>query len=87
MHPRYGRPCPPADIDQILGMMPAYGILDLAAGAAIDNFRIELYCANAGDKRAQLSRFTNSNPLADNQVYILPATPRTIGIKFSQSLI
>jgi iron complex outermembrane recepter protein len=73
-----------ADIDQILGMMPAYGILDLSAGAAIDNFNIELYCANAGDKRAQLSRFANTNPLADNQVYILPATPRTIGIKFSQ---
>jgi iron complex outermembrane recepter protein len=73
-----------ADIDQIIGMMPAYGILDLAAGAAIDNFNIELYCANAGDKRAQLSRFSNTNPLADNQVYILPATPRTIGIKFSQ---
>ena len=72
-----------ADIDQILGMMPAYGILDLAAGVAIDNFNIELYCANAGDKRAQLSRFTNTNPLNDNQVYILPATPRTIGIKFS----
>jgi iron complex outermembrane recepter protein len=73
-----------ADIDQILGMMPAYGILDLAAGAAINNFNIEIYCANAGDKRAQLSRFANTNPLADNQVYILPATPRTVGIKFSQ---
>jgi outer membrane receptor protein involved in Fe transport len=72
------------DIDQILGMMPAYGILDLAAGAAIENFNIELYCANAGDKRAQLSRFANTNPLNDNQVYILPATPRTVGIKFSQ---
>ena len=72
------------DIDQILGMMPAYGILDLAAGAAIDNFNVELYCANAGDKRAQLSRFANTNPLADNQVYILPAVPRTIGIKFTQ---
>jgi len=73
-----------ADIDQILGMMPAYGILDLAAGAAINNFNIEMFCSNCGDKRAQLSRFANTNPLADNQVYILPATPRTIGIKFSQ---
>ena len=72
------------DIDQILGMMPAYGILDLAAGTSLDNFNVELYCSNCGDKRAQLSRFTNTNPLADNQVYILPATPRTIGIKFSQ---
>jgi iron complex outermembrane recepter protein len=73
-----------ADIDEILGMMPAYGILDLSAGANVNNFNVELYCANAGDKRAQLSRFANTNPLADNQVYILPATPRTIGIKFSQ---
>ncbi len=72
------------DINQILGMIPAYGILDLAAGVNFDNFTIEMYCANAGDKRAQLSRFANTNPLNDNQVYILPATPRTIGIKFSQ---
>jgi len=72
------------DINQILGMMPAYGILDLAAGVNFDNFTVEMYCANAGDKRAQLSRFANTNPLNDNQVYILPATPRTIGIKFSQ---
>jgi iron complex outermembrane receptor protein len=73
-----------ADIDQILGMMPAYGILDLAAGVHINNFQVEMYCQNAGDKRAQLSRFANTNPLNDNQVYILPATPRTIGIKFAQ---
>jgi iron complex outermembrane receptor protein len=73
-----------ADIDQILGMMPAYGILDLAAGVHINNFTVEMYCQNAGDKRAQLSRFANTNPLNDNQVYILPATPRTIGIKFAQ---
>jgi iron complex outermembrane recepter protein len=72
------------DIDQILGMMPAYGILDLAAGVHINNFTVEMFCQNAGDKRAQLSRFANTNPLNDNQVYILPATPRTIGIKFSQ---
>ena len=72
------------DIDQILGMMPAYGILDLSAGAHINNFGVEMYCSNCGDKRAQFSRFTNTNPLNDNQVYILPATPRTIGIKFSQ---
>lgn len=73
-----------ADIDQILGMMPAYGMLDLAAGLNAGNFNVELYCANAGDKRAQLSRFANTNPLNDNQVYILPATPRTLGIKFSE---
>jgi hypothetical protein len=31
-----------------------------------------------------LSRFTESNPVINNQVYILPVQPRTIGIKFSQ---
>jgi iron complex outermembrane receptor protein len=72
------------DIDQILGMMPAYGILDLAAGAHINNFSVELICNNCGDKRAQFSRFANTNPLNDNQVYIIPAQPRTLGIKFSQ---
>ena len=72
------------DIDQILGMMPAYGILDLSAGAHIKDFSIEMFCSNCGDKRAQFSRFANTNPLNDNQVYIIPAQPRTIGIKFSQ---
>jgi outer membrane receptor protein involved in Fe transport len=72
------------DIDQILGMMPAYGILDLTAGAHIKDFNIEMFCSNCGDKRAQFSRFANTNPLNDNQVYIIPAQPRTIGLKFSQ---
>ena len=37
-----------------------------------------------GDRRAQLSRFTQTNPVNDNQVYALPAQPRTIGIRFAQ---
>jgi iron complex outermembrane recepter protein len=71
-------------IDNILGMMPAYGILDLSVGANINNFGVEMYCSNCGDKRAQFSRFANTNPYADNQVYIIPAVPRTLGLKFSQ---
>ena len=43
-----------------------------------------LYVSNAGDKRAHLSRFANTNPLNHNHVYILPATPRTTGLKFTQ---
>jgi hypothetical protein len=65
-------------------MMPAYGIVDLSAGAHIRDFLIEMFCSNCGDKRAQFSRFANPNPLNDNQVYIIPAQPRTIGIKLSQ---
>ena len=45
--------------------------------------QIEAFVFNATDKRAQLSRFTESNPINDNQVYVLPAQPRTIGLKFS----
>jgi iron complex outermembrane recepter protein len=68
----------------VVGMQPAYGLLDLAGGFERSNFTLQLYVDNATDKRAQLSRFTQTNPVNDNQVYIIPAQPRTIGIKFSQ---
>jgi iron complex outermembrane receptor protein len=71
-------------IVQIVGMQPAYGLLDLAGGFDRNGTSIQLFVSNATDKRAQLSRFTQTNPLNDNQVYILPAQPRTIGIKFAQ---
>jgi iron complex outermembrane receptor protein len=71
-------------IVQIVGMQPAYGLLDLAGGFDRNGMSIQLFVSNATDKRAQLSRFTQTNPLNDNQVYILPAQPRTIGIKFAQ---
>jgi iron complex outermembrane recepter protein len=73
-----------ADEVAIYGMQPAYGLLDLAGGINRGDLNIELYVTNATDKLAQLSRFTESNPVNDNQVYILPAQPRTIGIKFAQ---
>jgi outer membrane receptor protein involved in Fe transport len=73
-----------ADVTDILGMQPAYGLLDLAAGFDRDNTNVQLYVSNATDKRAQLSRFSQTNPVADNQVYIIPAQPLTIGIKFAQ---
>jgi len=67
-----------------IGMMPAWGMLDLAGGVDRGNMTLQLYVDNATDKRAQLTRFTQTNPVKDNQVYILPAQPRTIGIKWSQ---
>jgi hypothetical protein len=36
------------------------------------------------NRRAQLSRFTESNPNTDSQVYIVPAQPRTFGVEFGQ---
>jgi len=43
-----------------------------------------LVVTNVADRRAQLSRFTQTSPSNDNQVYIIPAQPRTIAIKFGQ---
>jgi iron complex outermembrane receptor protein len=73
-----------APVVEEIGMMPAWGMLDLAGGVDRGNMTLQLFVTNATDKRAQLSRFTQSNPQNDNQVYILPVQPRTIGIKFSQ---
>ncbi|HTC16114.1 MAG TPA: TonB-dependent receptor [Steroidobacteraceae bacterium] len=67
-----------------IGMMPAWGMLDLSGGVDRGNMNLQVFVSNATDKRAQLSRFTESNPVINNQVYILPVQPRTIGIKFSQ---
>ena len=66
------------------GMLPAYGLVDLAAGANYKNFRIELSVVNVADRRAQVSRFTATNAQVDNQSYIVPTQPRTIGLSFAQ---
>jgi hypothetical protein len=36
------------------------------------------------DRRAELTRFAQTNPVNDNQPYIIPAQPRTFYIKFGQ---
>jgi outer membrane receptor protein involved in Fe transport len=68
---------------QVYGMQPAYGLLDLTGGVTHNSMQIEGFVSNATDKRAQLSRFTESNPVNNNQVYVLPAQPRTFGLKVS----
>jgi len=68
----------------LIGMQPAYGLLDVFAGADSGKLNVQFYVSNVTDKRAQLSRFTETNPQADNQVYVTPAQPRTFGIKFAQ---
>jgi outer membrane receptor protein involved in Fe transport len=77
-------PVLPVPTTQIYGMMPAYGLVDVAGGVNVGNVNVELFVTNVADRRAQLSRFTESNPVNDNQVYILPVQPRTIGLKFAQ---
>jgi iron complex outermembrane receptor protein len=70
--------------EQNVGTQPAYGLLDFAAGASMDKTMIQLFVTNVTDKRAQLTRFNQTNPSNDNQTYIIPAQPRTIAIKFGQ---
>jgi iron complex outermembrane receptor protein len=71
--------------DQVLGNMPAYALMNLKLGAdAATGMHVDLFINNLLDRRAQLSRFTESNPSTDSQVYIVPAQPRTFGIEFGQ---
>ncbi|HEV8017338.1 MAG TPA: TonB-dependent receptor [Steroidobacteraceae bacterium] len=68
----------------VIGNMPAYGLLDTSAGIDNGKMRVQLSVTNVTDKRAQISRFTETNPQVDNQVYIAPSQPRTISLNFSQ---
>jgi iron complex outermembrane receptor protein len=72
------------DETQIMGMQPAYGLLDLAMGASVNQLMLQFVVTNAADRRAQLSRFAQTVPAVDNQTYIIPAQPRTFAIKFGQ---
>jgi len=80
------------DQSAVVGAMPAYGLADFRLGGVYDKTTAELYLTNAFDKRAQLSRFTQTAPTffngsptpVDTQAYIVPAVPRTIGIRISQ---
>jgi hypothetical protein len=67
-----------------VGMQPAYALFDTSFGISKDNTNIELLVSNVADRRAQLSRFTETNPGLDPQVYFIPAQPRTIAIRFGQ---
>jgi iron complex outermembrane recepter protein len=68
----------------VIGNMPAYGLLDLSGGADTGKTSITLFLTNVTNKRAQISRFTETNPQVDNQVYISPSQPRTISLNFAQ---
>jgi iron complex outermembrane recepter protein len=69
---------------QNIGLQPAYGLVDMAAGIRRENTVLQLYVTNVADRRAQLTRFNETNPSNDNLTYIVPAQPRTIAIKFGQ---
>ena len=69
---------------QNVGMQPAYGLMDLAAGAHMNGTQVQVVITNLLDRRAELTRFAQTNPVNDNQPYIIPAQPRTLYLKFGQ---
>jgi iron complex outermembrane recepter protein len=70
---------------QTLGDMPAYALLNLKLGAdSANGMHVDLYISNLTNRLAQLSRYTESNPSLDSEVYIVPAQPRTFGLEFGQ---
>jgi outer membrane receptor protein involved in Fe transport len=72
------------DMAHNTGTMPAWALIDLTAGANYNNLTFEVFCTNVADRRAQTTRFVATNPVVDNQAYVVPAQPRTIGLKVAQ---
>ena len=71
--------------NDIIGDMPAYTVVDFAAGFGKDGWNVELFLTNAFDELAQVSRFAQcAEAVCGSEVYVVPQRPRTIGIKFSQ---
>jgi len=81
----------------LIGGVPAYGLLDLMFGVNKGNFTAEFFASNALDKRAETTRFAECTVVGGLQTLIAGvtvcgdkplatiATPRTLGIRFSQS--
>ena len=72
------------DQARILGNTPAYALVDLSAGASFNQLLVQFAVSNVMDRNAQFSRFAGTVPQYDNQVYVIPAQPRTYVIKFGQ---
>lgn len=80
---------------ELIGDLPAYSTVDLAAGVKKDSWSLDFFVKNVFDKRGQMTRFFQcsegicgarglDSQYPDGQVYYLPNQPRTIGVRFSQ---
>jgi iron complex outermembrane recepter protein len=67
-----------------VGTMPAWALIDLTAGANYNNLTLQLSCTNVADRRAEMTRFVATNPVVDNQSYVVPAQPRTFELRIAQ---
>ena len=69
---------------RLIGKQPAYALFDLSAGVEKDGTHWELYVNNVLDRRAEISRFEQCTVSVCTQPYVIPAQPRTVGLKFGQ---
>jgi len=63
-----------------LGRIEAYTTGNLAFGFELARYSLELFAQNIWDERGQISRFQQCGA-CDQRPYIVPITPRTIGIR------
>ena len=68
----------------VIGIQPAYGMVDLSTGIEKDGMNIQLILDNVADRRAELNRFAPCTVDVCTRPYAIPSQPRTIGIKFGQ---
>ena len=74
-----------ADQAAVVGNLPAYALVNLRLGVdGLNGMHMDFFVNNLTNRLAELSRYTASNSSVNNQVYILPAQPRTFGIVFGQ---
>jgi iron complex outermembrane recepter protein len=71
--------------DQI-GAMPAYASFDMSMGITKDNTSASIFFKNLTDSRGEVYRYVEcgANCINHPNVYVVPITPFTFGIKFGQ---
>jgi outer membrane receptor protein involved in Fe transport len=63
-----------------IGYLPEFTAVDLALGATLEDYTFELFASNLFDERGQLTRYVQCGSCYQRP-YIVPTTPRTIGIR------
>ena len=70
----------------IIGDLPSYTVFNLSYGFGKDNWKLDFFLDNAFDERGQISRFAQcAEAVCGQQVYVVPITPRMIGVRWSQA--
>lgn len=63
-----------------IGELPAFATVNLALGAELGSFDLELFVSNLFDERGQVSRFLSCGQCGQRP-YVVPINPRTIGLR------